>query len=381
MPDKRKIYDMKKHSFSLLNIVFYLINLIACILLLLSYLANFISPDSFTFLAYCGIIYPYLLSANVFFVLYWALQRKRYVFYSLISILIGFTFIPRLYPFNNKQELTNDTALFKVLSYNVHVFGMYEPDNHNKDSIFDYIAMQQPDIVCLQEYFQDHKNHLHDKVMQNILQTKHQYLEIDGINQKIGLAVFSKYPIINQGILAFTDSSNNKAVFTDLCLENDTIRIYNIHFQSIYFDKEDYLFTSKFTKTDLDLKSEEMQTGSKRILKKLKKGYIYRSEQVKHIVNHIKSSPYPVVVCGDFNDIPWSYTYHQIHKLLSDAFVSSGKGFGNTFYINNKFPFRIDYIFYDKTFFNTSGFTVDKTAFSDHRPVYTYFSIKDKNQE
>ncbi|NLE62398.1 MAG: hypothetical protein GX612_00985, partial [Bacteroidales bacterium] len=155
---------MKKHSFSLLNIVFYLINLIACILLLLSYLANFISPDSFTFLAYCGIIYPYLLSANVFFVLYWALQRKRYVFYSLISILIGFTFIPRLYPFNNKQELTNDTALFKVLSYNVHVFGMYEPDNHNKDSIFDYIAMQQPDIICLQEYFQDHKNHLHDKV-------------------------------------------------------------------------------------------------------------------------------------------------------------------------------------------------------------------------
>lgn len=372
---------MKKHSFSLLNIVFYLLNLIACILLLLSYLSNLISPNNFTFLAYCGIIYPYLLSANVLFVIYWALQRHRYVFYSLISILIGFTFIPRLYPFNSKQDQTKDTARFKVLSYNVHVFGMYEQENNNKDSIFDYIAKQQPDIVCLQEYFQDHKNHRNDKVLQNILQTKHQYLEIDGINQKIGLAVFSKYPIVNHGTLAFNDSSNNKAVFTDICIKSDTIRVYNIHFQSLYFDKEDYLFTSKFAKNNLNLKSEEMQTGSKRIFKKLKQGYIYRSEQVKHIVQHIKSSPYPVVVCGDFNDIPWSYTYHQIHKLLSDAFVSSGKGFGNTIFINNKFPFRIDYIFYDKKVFNASGFTVDNTAFSDHRPVYTYLSIKDSNQK
>ncbi|MDD3330073.1 MAG: endonuclease/exonuclease/phosphatase family protein [Bacteroidales bacterium] len=362
---------MKKNSFSLINFVFYIINIIGCILLLFSYLANFITPDKFTFAAYCGMLYPYLLATNTFFVIYWALQRKRFAFLSLIGILIGYTFIPRLYPFNNQHSKNNDSNFVKILSYNVHVFGIYEGNNTYKDSIISFIAEQQPDILCFQEYFQDNKTYKHDSIFKSILQTKHKYLELDGDNHKIGLAVFSKYPIIHAETLNFQDSSNNKAVLSDICIANDTFRVYNIHFQSINFEKEDYLFTSKFSTKEINMKSEEMQSGSKRILKKLKQGYVVRSEQVKQIVEHIKSSPYPVVVCGDFNDIPWSYTYQQISKLLTDAFVSSGKGFGNTFFINNRYPFRIDFIFYNERTFQAFDFKVHHIKYSDHLPIHT----------
>jgi len=133
------------------------------------------------------------------------------------------------------------------------------------------------------------------------------------------------------------------------------------------------LFAQQAT-SNTDLSNDEWKKSSMRILKKIKKGFAKRSVQVDTIVEHIKLSPYKTIICGDFNDTPWSYTYKQIGNLLEDSFVNSGKGFGNTMVINKILSYRIDYIFYDKSF-KSYGFTTKKFNASDHYPVYTYVDI------
>lgn len=368
---------MKKKSFSLVNGIFLIINLLFISLILLSYLANYIFPEKYPYIAYMGILYPYLLIINVLFVLFWGFKRHRNAFLSLIAIAIGFSFLPRLYQHKGKSFGNDSTATYKVLSYNVHIFGLYS-DTDFHDSIFKYISTENPDIICLQEYFQNNKNHKNDSILKKILKSEHKHIYTQGKSNKFGLATFSKYPIVNTGFIAYDDSSSNKAIFTDIRIHSDTIRVYNIHFQSLHFDKEDYLFTAKVTNQDIEIRGKELQIASKRIHKKLQKGYTLRSKQVQIMVEHILSSPYPVIVCGDFNDVPCSYTYQQINNLLTDAFVKSGKGLGHTFYVNQKLPFRIDYIFYDKNSFDAFDFSVNQINFSDHFPIHTLLSLKNK---
>lgn len=366
---------MGKRSFSILNIVFLFINIVFLLGLFLSYLANYISPEKNTYIAVFGLCYPYLLLSNILFILYWMLQRHKYTLISLIGILIGFMFIPRLYQFKESKTTDDEGDTLKIVSYNANLFGVYNSTLFT-DSIFQYIELQKPDIVCLQEHFQD-KTHRYDEAIKQRIHTPYSYLFLQGKHRQFGLATFSTYPIVHSEQIQLPDTKANSAMYTDIDFKGDTIRIYNIHFQSISLNNEDYQFTDQVTAVNVTLQTEDSKKSIKRIFNKLKTGYKARNKQVKTIVEHIKLSPYPVVVCGDFNDPPWSYTYQQINNLLSDAFVKSGKGFGNTFFFNNRLSVRIDYIFYDNTMFDASHFTVDNINYSDHYPLHVV--LKKKN--
>ncbi|HOF15398.1 MAG TPA: endonuclease/exonuclease/phosphatase family protein [Bacteroidales bacterium] len=364
---------VKKRKRNLLNFIFIVLNIVFAILLLLSYLANYISPEKYFFIAFMGLSYPYLLLANTLFLFYWIIQLHRFFLLSLICIAIGFSFIPRLYQFKKKEVEQQDSTSIKIMSYNVNIFGLYNSKN-TSDSIFNYIQKEKPNIICFQEYFQNNKHYKYDDTIINKTKAKYKHLYIKGKSHQFGLATFSVFPIINKGIIILPKATTNKAMFTDIAIKQDTIRVYNIHFQSIKFEETDYHFTEKVTNIDIDIKNKRTQKEAKQVFKKLKKGYLARSKQVQTIVEHIKNSPYPVVVCGDFNDVPWSYTYQKISNLLSDAFVDSGKGFAPSFYVNQRLPIRIDYVFYDKRFYEVTNFKVDKKPYSDHFPVQTLLS-------
>jgi endonuclease/exonuclease/phosphatase family metal-dependent hydrolase len=272
---------------------------------------------------------------------------------------------------------SDTTQLVKVMSYNVQILGLYSESN-NREKIIQFLKEERPDITCLQEYCQTNS-------LKNSFVTAHQIKEALDVknyslhtplsrnNYLFGMAIFTKYPIIHQGTIAFKDAKTNHAMFVDIKIKTDTVRVYNVHFQSIHFGAEDYLFAQQAA-SNTEMSNEKWKEHSIRILKKIKAGFAKRSAQVDTIVNHINSSPYRVIVCGDFNDTPWSYTYKQIRNLLEDAFVESGKGFGYSMVINKFLSFRIDYIFHDKSF-QSYGFTTGNIHASDHYPVYTYLEI------
>jgi endonuclease/exonuclease/phosphatase family metal-dependent hydrolase len=178
-----------------------------------------------------------------------------------------------------------------------------------------------------------------------------------------GMAIFSKYPLINKKVIDFNHRGSNLCLYADLVAKKDTLRIYNCHLQSIRFGQEDYKLMNRI---GYDIEEEDA-SGLKKILSRLKIAFTKRASQADTVAASIHASSYPVIFCGDFNDTPSSYSYKTISENLCDAFRESGSGFGSTYV--GPFPaFRIDFIFHSPGL-KSYEFTTIKQKLSDHYPL------------
>lgn len=373
LPDHSPPLKKKKNKRYFFNRIAIFCNHLAAIGLLLSYLAHYISPYRFWLIAFLGLAYPVLLILNLLFVVYWGLQLQKRAFYSLLVILAGWTQLSCFFQisFGNVKS-DNSKKLMKVMSYNVKVFDLYNW-THNaetRNKIFSLIADEGSDIMCLQEFFSRDSSDF--DTLDSLLtfqKAKYVHVEYTTTVKRIhhwGIATFSRYPIVAKGVIDFGYRSNNICIYTDVKAGTDTIRIYNMHLQSISFGANDYQYMDDLEKN----KETEDIEHSKSIGKRLKAAFIKRAKQTDLIHESIMHSPYPVIVCGDFNDTPASYTYHTIRNNMKDAFVEAGNGFGKTYV--GKFPsFRIDYILHSNQFKATQFQTI-QDELSDHHPVTTY---------
>ncbi|MCD4736833.1 MAG: endonuclease/exonuclease/phosphatase family protein [Bacteroidales bacterium] len=364
-----------QHKSNVLFSIFKFLNIIFLCLLGTSYIAYYINPSDFWSLAFFSLLYPYFLIFNILFVLLWILLRKKFAVFSLILILAGFNHLGRLVRIT-KTDISQGSEAVKVLSYNVqNYYSLYERQNSTdidmaKDSLIQFIKEENPDLICFQEFplkISDIKDQL-GRISSEV-GCKYYFFSKYYTNTRIlsGLTILSRYPVITTKTISF--NKKTIALYTDLKLLMDTVRLFNIHLASVNLMHSDYTFLSDLKKSKTD-----SLTGLhfKNVLSKLKDAYVKRGLQVEVLHNHINSSPYPVILCGDFNDTPNSYTYHKISGSLEDAFIKSGRGFGNTM-ANDFLPsFRIDYIFYNPAIFTSAGYKTGKYKFSDHFPVSCY---------
>jgi endonuclease/exonuclease/phosphatase family metal-dependent hydrolase len=189
-----------------------------------------------------------------------------------------------------------------------------------------------------------------------------------------GIALFSKYPITEHGEMmkqSFKTGYGKKpfrGMYADIRIGDTTIRFVNVHLQSIYFGTRDYETIEEFRSTQ-----NVSETGIKSIVTKLKKAFERRAEQANQLKQFLNEQDKPVIVCGDFNDLPNSYVVNKVSKNLKDAFLSHGFGIGSTY--SGKIPFlRIDYILTSPAF-SVQEFKVIKNPISDHYPVYTELTL------
>ena len=212
---------MKKDSFW--NKIQILINLIVSILLLLSYLLPYISPKLSPIFTVISLAVPILFILNLFFIIYWIIKLKKYVFISSITILLGMGYISNIYKFSEKKIFLNTDV--KIMSYNVRLFNHYKWSEDKKiaEKISTFITNKKPDILSIQEYYKS--NNLKIDYPYSFIKTKSN-------NNKFGLAIFSKYKVINKGSLDLKSSANN-IIFVDIVKDKDTIRVYNIHLESL----------------------------------------------------------------------------------------------------------------------------------------------------
>jgi endonuclease/exonuclease/phosphatase family metal-dependent hydrolase len=354
-----------------LSIILLVLNSLAATGIILAYVSTGISPEKVFWLPFFGLLYAAFLAANVFFMLFW-LWRKKWVFLlSLIVILIGYKEINSVFAFNfSGNDKIGSGSPVKVLSYNVRIFDLYNwsQNTETRNRIFNYIIHQNADIICFQEFFNDKTNRF--TTLDSLIKfqkAREVHVEYTVTNKGIhqfGIATFSKYPVVNQGSIKFPNT-NNIAIYTDVKVLSDTIRVYNNHLQSNQFSPADYAIFENIEWHNGDGSWFRVQP----LLRKMAIAYEKRAHQANVISDHIKQSPYPVIVCGDFNDAPVSYTYRKMRGDLNDAFLNSGFGLGHT--IVRTFPsFRIDYIFHDKKI-KSSNFKRDNVEFSDHYPIHT----------
>jgi len=339
----------------------------------MSYLAVIINPGDFALPAFFGLAYPYLLLVNIILAIIWAMLLRFEALISVVIIAIGFThfsnYIKIIKPARDK------TNTFKVLSYNVRLFNYFENKNNtsSEKKIFEFLKAQKPDILCLQEFFISGKPALGEEDVKTALGGKyysHMKVLGSGKNKYYGIVTFSKFPIVRKGEIIHPGSSS-LSIYTDVLIRNDTFRIYNNHLQSFRLKRMERSFIEEMTAADNTETLDEVKSLSV----SLKKGFVRRSLQAQVVKEHINRSPFPVIVAGDFNDTPVSYSYRKIRNGLQDSFVNSGYGAGFT-YKGNYPPNRIDYILYDNALIN-SYFEIIKVKYSDHYPIVAYFRMKD----
>jgi endonuclease/exonuclease/phosphatase family metal-dependent hydrolase len=355
-------------------------NFLFVICLLISYLAAYINPDDYWMIAFFGLSYPFLVIINFIFIIIWLIFRRKYALFSAIVIIIGFNVFFRIVQSSKKYEASELKDAYKVVSYNVRNFCLYNNSNPKepyleKNKILSFLKKESPDILCLQEYVNyidnSYGNLQMTDTLQKLLPCKNAHTVYTSVGRKVsyfGIATFTNFPILDTGRIAFKTVSGNICIYTDVKINEDTVRIYNVHFESIRLKSEDYMFAEKLaTKPEV---SEDLNKNSRRILSRLKKAFIIRAPQVRLVADHIEKCPYPIILCGDFNDTPTSYAYHMIAKNLTDAFVEAGNGIGQTY--AGIFPsFRIDYIMHSKEFKAYNFETVEEEV-SDHYPVKCY---------
>jgi len=358
--------------------IILVLNALAAAGLLLAYLAPVVNPSKVILPALFGLAYPFLLMLNLLFLCYWLIQLKKEILISLIVILLGWNHLNSLLPLNFKDAKIPPTAstdrMFKALSYNIRGFDIFHwtSDLEIKEEIFGFIEQQKPDILCFQEYYTStREGESHAELSRELksLPESAVYYSADQTNRNgFGIATFSRYPIIKKSRIPF-NTSFNAAMYTDILFQSDTVRIFNIHLQSINFRHEDYAFIDT-----VRLKYTPQQIGGIRnIGSQLKKAFAMRAEQSEMIANYIKDSPYPVVVMGDYNDTPQSYAYRKIKKGMHDAFKVAGRGFGNT-YAGELPSLRIDYIMYSNPMVSYQ-FKRLKPDYSDHFPITTWLYL------
>jgi len=365
----------KKKRRLTLNKVLLWLNIFLVLVTILSYAGVSFSPAKMGYLTLVGLSYPLILAANILFIIIWMFRRRRFMVFSLFAILIGTSFLLDFINFSfGVDAAAEDWQGLEVMTYNVHLFGLYDKEGseEKRDEIFDLLKGESPDILCFQEFFHsDQKGYFITKdSLLKFLPTKYfhaRYTHAKNGRNYFGVAMFSKYPIINKGFIPFESDVNNFCIYADIKYKGDTIRVYNAHLQSIRFKPEDYAFV------DENKNKEKLDAGVKRIAWRLKKAFEKREEQVKKVVESVASCKHPVLMCGDFNDPPVSFTYGLLSQHLDDSFKSCGSGIGNTY--NGAFPsFRIDYILHNKDF-RADYYRSVKNELSDHYPVVAGFTL------
>jgi endonuclease/exonuclease/phosphatase family metal-dependent hydrolase len=317
--------------------------------LAVSYTAPYINPNTFYIPSLFGLAYHYLLIILLLLLAYWTIRWKKLAIILVGFLLAGYPFMTRYYGINAPGDLAEPHQL-EILSYNVHNLSAREQPG-GKEKIAGYIRRFPGDIVCLQDFPR----------RENISRLFPGYPRV---HARRDLVILSRHPVINLGTIDFDRGSTASCIYCDIIPRaGDTLRVYCLHLESFRFDSADRRVFRDFP----ELEREKISDGIRSITSRLIAANKRRARQAATIKAHADASPYRVILCGDFNDTPLSYTYTLLKRQMRDCFSEKGRGVGNT-YIGEFPSFRIDYILHHPDL-QTVTYTRDTICLSDHYPV------------
>jgi endonuclease/exonuclease/phosphatase family metal-dependent hydrolase len=320
-------------------------NLLAAFLLLISFILPYLPPKSFPTLSLLSLIVSLLIIVNIIFAIYWVVQFRRRFLVSFTVLLISYFYFNVFYEVSSEGDVSQYKNTLSVLSYNVRLFNAYEknPKTDAPQIIAEMLFEENPDVVCVQEYYKPNAI--------DFSAYKYQYIHFKSEKAKLGHAIFSKYPLINTGAFDFEETYNN-TLYADVVKGTDTIRIYSLHLQSLgIIPRVSFL----------------QESDNEKLRKRVSRAFEMQQNQVEAILAHKAKTKHPVILSGDFNNTPFSYSYRKLKDGMQDAFRERGNGLGTTFKFE-KYPMRIDYIFASEGLEILLFDTLKKT-FSDHYAV------------
>ncbi len=362
-----------------------LLNLGAIVWLGICVAAAYIHPASVRYIAIFSLSTPFAILINILFIFAWLVlsTRKLRALLSTLALIASYKIVATIFAMNyfKQNDFSNKPNTVKVMHWNAHGMGLFdEPySEEQKHKIIDYLDSVDADVVSLPE-FAVRKTEINTTTAQKIMRNcgyKDYRFQADntlGKNIFLGTAIFSRYEIYN--FKAHKLSDYIYMLQCDVLLSHaDTIRMFSVHLNTFGLsdNDKDYIEEVATNNEKADL------VRSRSYLWKFNYAFLRRAREVKVAKSIIDASPYPVIICGDLNDLPGSYTYTRLTEGLEDAFLERGSGLGRT-YSRLSPTLRIDYIFYDASVLKCIGYKSPYTSLSDHNPVIANFQIKPKAQ-
>lgn len=354
---------LKMKKINIKTIVLHMLvgaNIVAILLLFFLCGTTWLSPSSWPHMSVMGLGFPFAVLLNFMFLGFWLIFYIRYALVPVLGFLVCFSFLRDYCPIN-RRELPPDGSL-KLLTYNVAGFGLERTADADENDIVRYVQNSEAHIICLQEAYPGKIRNALDRVMKD-----KGYFVLPSVKGHDMEHTYSKFPVLKSERVPIISETNGAMAYW-IKVEEDTVCLINCHLESNHLTAEDKDVYHGMLDS---LNRDRVESGGKLLIRKLAKASALRGPQVDEIRRFYQEYANSVIVCGDFNDSPISYTCRTFSKDLNSAFVQSGNGPGISF--NQRgFWFRIDHIFYSDDW-ETYASQVDKTIdASDHYPLFTY---------
>ncbi|ADV44592.1 endonuclease/exonuclease/phosphatase family protein [Bacteroides helcogenes] len=321
-----------------------------------------VDPANSVVMPLLGLAVPVLLIVNLIVALCWALARKCWAVVPLVAICCNWTYLSSVIQLNGSKEKIPGGKYLKIATYNVQDFG-YEVTGYSCKEIARFMEREGVDVLCFQE-FDDNEDFPMDSIRRALSHWPYALIpNDDSIRGVLPMAVFSRYPLSGHRFITYQGSANC-SMMCDIALGTDTIRLLNNHLQTTSVSQ-------KRRKWEREMKADDTRRevhAAKDAAYTLHENFVKRTEQTYIISYYAKHSPYPVLVCGDFNSLPSSHTYYHLREFLKDGFRTAGHGYMHT-YRYGKGLLRIDYIFHSPTLEGIDYYSPDLDLCSDHNPV------------
>jgi endonuclease/exonuclease/phosphatase family metal-dependent hydrolase len=369
-----KIRNFTRHLFIILNGLAVLLFLLAC--------ANsFLHPGKWWLISMLGLIFPYLFLFVICFFLVTLFLRsfRRWSLLSLAALLIGWSNIRHfmaMHPGNRFSETRQSGTTLRILTWNIRSFDDFvskkRPLARPRIKMLDFIGSQQADVLCLQEFYEPLTRHgLESNItyIQTQLHYPYYYFSRDYVRPGLyaaGVIIFSRFPIVDTFLHEYSRPNGFRTteslIAADILTGDDTIRVFTTHLQSVLFGSKEFRDLEIIKNVD-----DSIVDASRSIVRKLRDAFRHRGDQAEEVRARLDTCPHPAFICGDFNDVPNSFTYATIRGDWQDAWLQKGFGIGRT-YKNISPTLRIDYILADRTF-NVLQCRKIPLPWSDHNPV------------
>jgi endonuclease/exonuclease/phosphatase family metal-dependent hydrolase len=342
-----------------------------------SLLAGVIPTDKVWVFSFFGLIYLPLYIANVGFTALWIVMRRKFWLLSVIPLVLGFMIFRGHFTIRFAENYTKTKEDIKVMTFNVCEFRHNEGTAHDEfmQKVFATIKNENPDIVCFQDYSLPFQGKYSVEGLQKLLglpysANRNYSVYSDNISVN-GVGILSRYPVVATQPIAV--DSGYTCLSADVIYRNQKIRVISIHLQSYaLYSNEKVILNAPRSFSNFD--QQRIKKDSRKIAWKLRWALRRRAPEARRVAEFVKNTPYPVILCGDFNDTPASYVYRTISKSLEDPFIANGSGIART-YNESRYPFRIDYILHNKQF-KSLDYKIIPTKVSDHNPVTAVLKLE-----
>jgi endonuclease/exonuclease/phosphatase family metal-dependent hydrolase len=359
------IKKLKKFTVQLLSGA----NIATIIIMLMTGFSDRLNPADHPVLSTAGMVFPVFLLLNLLFMVLWLIFKWSRAWIPVAGFALAYVPITIYMPLNPSADIPDNTL--KLVSYNVCCYGGNYKYENGFETVLDYLKEQQPDIVCIQEDNDTWRRYVM-KEYGKVFAHNDTMVICDTPTSKNALGIHTRFPIVKRERIDYPSSANGSVAWW-LKTDSDTLIVVNNHFESCHLNKEDRHQYRQILHGEMT--RDSVRAESQMLLVKLAEANAKRAPQIEAVRRYVEEhSQHPVIVCGDFNDNPISYSRHYMSEVLTDCYVTTGWGIGLS-YNQKAFSLRIDHVFCSSQLTPYCCKIDSKMDASDHYPVVCWLKM------